>query len=79
MTLIDGKKGESYTVTGINLEDEEKRRLYILGVNPATRVKILEAKRGGSVIIKVRSCRFAIGKKFACGIEIKPETEDKSK
>lgn len=75
MTLYDGKKGGTYTVSGIELEEKEKRRLEILGLTHHSEVKILNAKKNGSMIIKVRGTRFAIGKKFALGIKTEGEAK----
>ena len=68
MKLADGKKGGIYTVADIKLEDNEKRRLEILGLNHGAKIEILEAKKSGSMIVKIRGTRYAIGKKFAFGI-----------
>lgn len=70
MKLAEGKKGEIYTVADIDLAEAEKRRLEILGLNHGARIKILEAKKSGSMIVKIRGTRYAIGKKFAHGILI---------
>jgi len=76
MTLYEGKKGETYTAEYIDLEENEKRRLEILGLTHNAEVKILNAQRNGSMIIKVRGTRFAIGKKFAMGIKTKGDKND---
>ena len=46
------------------------RRLEALGVNEKTPVAILNRKGSGSVIIKVRGTRLALGRKIAEGIEV---------
>lgn len=76
MTLYEGKKGETYTAEYIDLEENEKRRLEILGLTHNAEVKILNARKNGSMIITVRGTRFAIGKKFAQGIKIKGDKND---
>ncbi len=46
------------------------RRLEALGVNERTPVTILNKKKSGSVIIKVRGTRLALGRRIAEGIEV---------
>ena len=76
MTLYDGRKGETYIASNITLDETEKRRLEILGLTHNAQVKILNMKKNGTMIIKVRGSRFAIGKKFAQGIETEGVTND---
>ena len=76
MTLYEGKKGETYTAECIDLEENEKRRLEILGLTHNAELKILNTKKNGSMIIKVRGTRFAIGIEFAIGIKIKGNKND---
>lgn len=71
MTLYEGKTGFSYVVKGIHLEQNSiTRRLEALGLNEMTGVQILNRKRSGAFIIKVRGTRLAIGKYIAQGIEV---------
>lgn len=70
MTLADGKIGKLYVVNEINLEANLMRRLQMLGLTQGTSVELLNKKRNGSVIFKVRGTRFAIGSEVAEGIEI---------
>lgn len=71
MTLREGTIGSSYRVTGIQLEDKVKRRLQMLGMTKGTEVHVLNNKKSGSIIMKVRGTRFAIGKQIAEGILVK--------
>lgn len=68
MILSDGKIGSNYVVEDIHLELNIKRRLQMLGVTKGTGIEILNHKKNGAVILKVRGTRFAIGKKIANGI-----------
>ena len=68
MTLSEGDIGKSYEVKEIRLEEATARRLRILGLLSGTRIEVLNKKRGGSVIFKVRGTRYAIGKHIAGGI-----------
>ena len=70
MKLIDGSCGKSYTVKGMELEHGIKRRLEILGLTYNSEVLILNTKRNGSMIIRVRGTRFALGGKIAKGITV---------
>ena len=54
MMLSEGQHGKTYTAVGIELEQ----------------VSVLNLKSNGSMIIKVRGTRFAIGRKIAEGIKI---------
>lgn len=71
MILQDGSTGEGYQVEEIKLKENVKRRLQILGLTRGTRVEILNRKKSGTLIIKVRGTRFAVGKLIAEGVEIK--------
>lgn len=75
MTLFNGKCGESYLVRDICLEENAKRRFEILGLTHNSEVKIMGHKKSGSMIIKIRGTRFAIGKSFADGIFVVPELQ----
>lgn len=71
MTLREGTIGSSYRVTEIQLDDKVKRRLQMLGMTKGTEVHVLNNKKSGSIIMKVRGTRFAIGKRIAEGILVK--------
>lgn len=71
MTLREGIIGNRYQVKEIQLEDKVKRRLQMLGMTKGTGVRVLNNKKSGSVIMKVRGTRFAIGKRIAEGILVK--------
>ncbi|SCP98090.1 FeoA family protein [Anaerobium acetethylicum] len=71
MTLLDGKAGESYKVKELMTDEDVMRRLEVLGINEDTNVKILNRKRNGSMIIKVRGSRLAIGRNIAACIEVR--------
>ncbi len=70
MRISDCVVGKTYVVKEIGLGLEVKRRLEILGMTINSSVEIVNSKRSGTKIIKVRGTRFAIGKKFAEGIEV---------
>ena len=68
MTLREGTIGNTYQVKEIRLEDKIKRRLQMLGMTKGTEVRILNNKKSGSIIMKVRGTRFAIGRRIAEGV-----------
>ena len=67
--------GGRYLVTRVQVDEKITRRLEALGINEKTRILILNKKRSGTVIIKVRGTRLAIGQKIADGIEIGEVTD----
>lgn len=73
MNLVDGVIGSEYTVSNIEVEENIGRRLQALGLTRGTKVKVLNNKKSGSVIFKVRGTRLAIGKKIAEGIKVLKE------
>lgn len=70
MTLADGKIGATYCVDRIDLPLKIKRRLEMLGMTWNSGVSVLNMKKNGAMIIKVRGTRFAIGRRLAEGIYI---------
>ncbi|NFD75968.1 ferrous iron transport protein A [Clostridium botulinum] len=71
MTLLDGNISGNYVIVDTNINKNIQRRLKALGLTDGTKIQILNNKKSGSVIFKVRGTRLAVGKKIACGIEIK--------
>lgn len=70
MTLLEGKLQQVYRLCYIELEEAVTRRLQMLGMTKGADILLLNRKRDGSMIIKVRGTRFAIGKKYAAGIYV---------
>lgn len=80
MTITEGHIGETYAVTDISMEGPVMRRLEALGINSGTKLRLMNRKRNGTVIIKVRGTRWAIGRDIAGGIQVVPaEQRDKEK
>lgn len=73
MTILDGEVKGSYKVTDIQMEEAVMRRLEALGINSGTHLKLMNRKKNGTVIIKVRGTRWAVGKDIAEGILVMPE------
>lgn len=70
MTVKDGKIGCSYVIWNMSLEDQTAYRLQALGMTEGTKITILNNKRKGAVIFKVRGTRLAVGREIAQAIEI---------
>ena len=71
MTLDLGKKGHSYTIDRLHLPLELQRRLEALGMTSGTSVSVLNSKSHGTLIIKVRGTRFAVGRGISKNIKVK--------
>lgn len=73
MRLRECKVNESYTVKKIDLEKAAMVRLKALGLTDGTRILILNSKRSGSMIFRVRGTRLAVGKAIADSIYVEEE------
>ena len=71
MTLKNAKVGTSYTVENMDLKIDIKRHLEAIGMILNTTIEVLNKKRNGSVIFKVRGTRLAVGKNISQNITIK--------
>lgn len=71
LKLNDGAVNGFYRVVAIeNLELSIERRLEAIGLTSGTNITILNKKKKGALIVKVRGTRFAVGYHIAQGIEI---------
>lgn len=75
MKLIEGNIGQSYIVEEVELPVQIERRLQALGMTEDTSITVMNKKKRGAIIIKVRGTRFAIGKKIGEHIQIREVTE----
>lgn len=71
MKLHEGEIGKTYIVYSVMVDESITRRLEALGVNEMTPVILMNKKGSGTVIIKVRGTRLALGRRIAEGIEIR--------
>lgn len=71
MTLFDGNIDRNYIVEEVKVIENISRRLEALGINEGTSVKILNRKKQGAMIIKVRGTRLALGKSIVNKIIVK--------
>ena len=70
MTLDKGTIGEIYTVKKIDLPDQVEHRLEAIGMTLEGRVSVLGSKDGGTLILKIRGARFALGRGITEKIEV---------
>ena len=71
MKLHEGEIGKTYIVYSVMVDDTITRRLEAFGVNEMTPVTLMNKKGSGTVIIKVRGTRLALGRRISEGIEIR--------
>lgn len=76
MKLMEGAVGKKYIVRSVVVEEAITRRLEALGVNEKTQIAVLNKKQSGTMIIKVRGTRLALGRRITGGIEV--EEADRS-
>lgn len=70
MKLSEGQKGLAYRIHSIDLPMATHRRLEVIGMTEGTRVLILERKKSGSMVVKFRGTRFALGENISKGISV---------
>lgn len=73
MTLYQAQKNQEYIIAGLFVEEAITRRLQALGLNDGTRIRVLNKKKRGALIIQVRGTRLALGKHLSSNIEIREE------
>ena len=76
MTLYEACKNREYTVEGLCVEAAVTRRLQALGLNDGTRIRILNRKKRGALIIQVRGTRLALGRHLSSNIEVSEYTRE---
>jgi ferrous iron transport protein A len=76
MKLIEGEVDISYRVERMDLPQNVDRRLEALGMTGGTKILVMNKKKKGAMVIKVRGTRFAIGKNIAEHIEVREDSSD---
>ena len=71
MKLYEGQKGSTLQVIHMELPVQTERRLEVLGMLEGTRITVVNRKKKGAMIIKIRGTRFAVGKSITECIEVK--------
>lgn len=70
MTLNEGEKGSQLRVVRMDLPLQTERRLEVLGMLEGTKISVVNRKRRGAMIIKIRGTRFAVGENITEHIEV---------
>ena len=71
MTLSESVPGKVYTVESTKLNEKVGRRLEALGLIIGTKVEVLNRKKTGTLIFKVRGTRLGVGNEICAGIFVK--------
>ena len=71
MTLSESVPGKVYTVESTKLNEKVGRRLEALGLIIGTKVEVLNRKKTGTLIFKVRGTRLAVVNEISAGIFVK--------
>ncbi|MDO4474542.1 MAG: FeoA family protein [Eubacteriales bacterium] len=71
MLLKEGKNHHTYKVLSVKLEETElEKRLQALGLTEGSLITVLNNDKKGSMTVKFRGTRFAVGKKIADHIHV---------
>lgn len=73
MRLSDGMIGKTYIVESTELPPQIGKRLEALGMTLGTKVDIINLKNHGTMVIRLRGSRFAVGKGITSKIEVKED------
>ena len=76
MKLNETPIEKDFRVADVRENEKILRRLEALGILEGTRVRVLNRKRNGATIIKVRGSRRALGNDNAQGIEVEELTDE---
>lgn len=75
MFLNCAETGKEYTVTGMWLDKKLARRLETLGMTKGCKINVMRKKASGTMVIKIRGTRFAMGGRITPGIAVE-EVQD---
>ncbi len=70
MTLDKAAVGKNYTVAKITLPQQVEHRLEAIGMTLGGKVSVLGGKDRGTLILKIRGARFALGRGITEKIEV---------
>lgn len=70
MTLEEARVKQEYEIKQIHVGGGLQRRLEALGMISGTMIEVLNRKKNGTLIYKMRGTRYAVGKGIATKIEI---------
>ena len=70
MTLNLAVIGGVYLIEDMKLPQKTERRLEALGMTHGTKIQVINTKDRGTMIVKVRGTRFAIGRDISANIDV---------
>lgn len=73
MNLKQGQNNHTYIVKMIDIELELERRLQALGLTEGAKITILNNNKRGSLTVKFRGTRFALGRRIADHITVEED------
>lgn len=73
MNLKQGQNNHTYIVKMIAIELELERRLQALGLTEGAKITILNNNKRGSLTVKFRGTRFALGRRIADHITVEED------
>ena len=76
MTLNHGVIGTVYKIESMQLPQKTEKRLEALGMTHGTKIQVINTKDRGTMIVKVRGTRFAMGRDITGNIEVTEVTAE---
>ena len=70
MTLNFAEIGGAYIIDDMRLPQKTEKRLEALGMTHGTKIQVINTKDRGTMIVKVRGTRFAIGRDISANIDV---------
>ena len=70
MTLNLAVIGGVYLIEDMRLPQKTEKRLESLGMTHGTKIQVINTKDRGTMIVKVRGTRFAIGRDISANIDV---------
>ena len=76
MTLNLAVIGGVYLIEDMKLPQKTEKRLEALGMTHGTKIQVINTKDRGTMIVKVRGTRFAIGRDISANIDVTEVKQD---
>ena len=73
MQLCQGRVSSTYVIDSIKLPLETEKRLEALGLTKGTPVFVINRKGRGTMIVRIRGTRFALGYGITKNIQVKED------
>ena len=70
MTLNLAVIGGVYLIEDMKLPQKTEKRLEALGMTHGTKIQVINTTDRGTMIVKVRGTRFAIGRDISANIDV---------